>query len=915
MTKAMKATIAVPADAAPRLRFGAGLIEKALRAAGYDVEETAETWSISDYRRIEGPKIVVGDRRTNELIRELEEREVLLYHTAPPEGEGFYLARLPGDLYVVAGGGDTGALYGCQELAAVVAARGALPDELAFGDAPVMKLRGPVVPLQLTKVEPPRRTYEYPITPGRFPWFYDKALWIDHLDRLLDYRCNVVYVWSGHPFSSLVRLPEYPEALEVTEDEFRLNAETFRWLAEECDRRGIWLVLKFYNIHIPLPFAEKHGLDLHQPKPLPLTSDYYIRSIAAFIRSFPNVGLMVCLGEALQGALYGVEWFNETILTGVNEGLKDLDRKELPPIIVRAHAIPSEKVMEAAIPKYANLFTEAKYNGESLTTYTPRGRWQDIHRHLSSLHSVHLFNVHILANLEPFRYGSPSFIQKCVQAAKYRLEANGIHLYPLFYWDWPYAPDKASPRLLQLERDWIWFAAWFRYAWNPDLDPRTERAYWIGKIAERYGSAEAGEAILDAYEASGENAPQLLRRFGITEGNRQTMSLGMTMSQLTNPERYRPWAELWECQAPEGERLDVFVKRELAGEPHIGETPLDVIEAVERHAEKAERAIVRARPFVASGRDEFERLAADIEAIGLMTRAYTHKVRAAIDILTYKALAAGDYASQVERLEAAVPHFRESLAQYRKLTELTERTYLYANSMQTPQRKVPFPDGEAYRHWKDCLPLYEAEFDVFLQRLESLRAGRLPAPVVESVRPIERYAPAAFVLHSPDAETYALRKQSKLFTDADLLASNVAEEVDGATAIRFSCDAAIRDGVHLDIELKEPARILVGYFNSADPQWLKVPNLEENTHADDRGGLSPVLKNGVSVFFQPSVNIHAFLYEAGRHRLVFGQGAYLIAGVVKADPPLRARDVAGAGKAEDLDWLFEAADEAEVSVR
>jgi hypothetical protein len=36
---------------------------------------------------------------------------------------------------------------------------------------------------------------------------------------------------------------------------------------------------------------------------------------------------------------------------------------------------------------------------------------------------------------------------------------------------------------------------------------------------------------------------------------------------------------------------------------------------------------------------------------------------------------------------------------------------------------------------------------------------------------------------------------------------------------------------------------------------------------------------------------------------------------VKADRPLRARDVTGAGKAEDLDWLFEAADEAEVSVR
>ena len=275
-----------------------------------------------------------------------------------------------------------------------------------------MKLRGPVVPLQLTKIEPPRRTYEYPITPGRFPWFYDREHWTEFLDMLLEERCNVIYVWSGHPFSSLVKLADYPEAMEVTEAEFKLNVETFQWLAEACDKRGIWLVLKFYNIHIPVPFAQKPAEGFASPQASAVDERLLSQSISAFIRTFPNVGLMVCLGEALQGAIYGAEWFNETILAGVKDGLKDIGVKELPPIIVRAHAIPSEKVMAEAVPNYDNLFTEAKYNGESLTTYTPRGKWQDTHKHLASLGSIHLFNVHILANLEPFRYGSPSFFRK-----------------------------------------------------------------------------------------------------------------------------------------------------------------------------------------------------------------------------------------------------------------------------------------------------------------------------------------------------------------------------------------------------------------------------------------------------------------------------------------------------------------------
>ncbi|MDD9268251.1 hypothetical protein ACFPES_14525 [Paenibacillus sp. GCM10023248] len=896
--------LAVQDHAAARILFGASLLKQALEEAGYRVEE-AGPWELTNYRELAGSKIFVGNRYEAEILRGLEEQEVLCYHTEAPREEGFYLATLPGGLTVVAGGSDTGTLYGCQELAAIIREERALPDRLAFGDAPSFVLRGPALGLQKTKVEPPRRTYEYPVTPARFPWFYDKALWLDFLDMLLEQRCNVVYIWTGHPFSSFVKLDDYPEALEVTEDEFKLNVETFHWLAEEGNKRGIWIVLKFYNIHIPLPFAEKHGLELHQPKPLPLTSDYYKKSISAFVRKFPNVGLMVCLGEALQGQLYGAEWLTETILEAVNEGLKDMQLKEKPPIIVRAHAINAESVMAAALPLYPNLYTEAKFNGESLTTFTPRGRWQNIHNHLSSLDTIHMINVHILANLEPFRWGSPSFIQKSMQAAKYRLGANGLHLYPLFYWDWPYSPDQASPRLRQFERDWIWFASWFRYAWNPDRDPKQERRYWIDLLARRYGSREAGEAILAAYEESGECAPKLLRRFGITEGNRQTMVLGMTLSQLTNPERYMPWKELWECQAPQGERLETFVVRELRGEPHIGETPLDIIADVERNAEQALRAVRHAGSHVSRNKKEFQRLETDVAAIRLMTYSYTYKVRAAIDILTYKHTVGSRYLDRTDLLESARVHAEVSLNNYRELTALTDSTYLYANSMQTPQRKVPFPNGETYGHWRDCLPLYEQEYDNLSRQVQQLKEGRLPAALNKAARTIEPYKPAPFVLHSANAETYKIDKQQYIFNDGDVFIQSYAEELQGLTGVRFSQREASKQGVQLEIELPEKSQILVGYFNSPDSQWLKAPNLEENTHADDQGGLVPILSNGMKVYFYPSLNIHAYTYEAGRHTLVFGKGAYLLVGVISAEQKPVPRDVTHDGEnADTMDWLY-----------
>ena len=173
-------------------------------------------------------------------------------------------------------------------------------------------------------------------------------------------------------------------------------------------------------------------------------------------------------------------------------------------------------------------------------------------------------------------------------------------------------------------------------------------------------AVEAATAILDSYEHTGEIAPKLLRRFGITEGNRQTMSLGMTMSQLTNPARYGQWKELWDCQAPQGERLDEYVIRKLQGLQPVGESPLDIVESVELHAQRAERKVVAAGAHVTRERDEYDRIVTDVRAMALLTRVYADKVRAAIQILTYREQSNGNYtdAGQVQLLESAEPHIR-----------------------------------------------------------------------------------------------------------------------------------------------------------------------------------------------------------------------------------------------------------------
>jgi len=898
-----------------RILLGMEYIQKALENAAaedYEVEIIREE-DVADYRKLQGIKIYAGIRKESTWIQQLEEDKVLLYHEKEPvKEEGFYIATLPGQFYVIVGVDATGALYGCLELSERIEAEREVPHEIFFGDAPALKIRGPVVGLQLTKIEPPRKTYEYPITPGRFPWFYDKKLWKKHLDMMLKERCNVLYIWSGHPFASLVKLPDYPEALEVTEEEFQMNREVFTWLTEECDKRGIWVVLKFYNIHIPLPFAQHHGLEILQRTPTPLVADYTYKSIVEFIKSFPHIGLMVCLGEALRGYEYKTEWFLDVILPAVKEGIEAAGLTEVPPLILRAHDCDATGIMDEAMKQYSNLYTMWKYNGESLTTFLPTGQWQEIHQELASHKQTHIMNIHVLANLEPFRFGAPSFIQKCMQAGCNRLGGSGLHLYPLFYWDWPYSPDKAEPRLQQLDRDWLWYETWFRYAWNPDRDPKTERIYWINRIADHFEcSLQGAELLLDAIEAAGEIGPRILRRVGITEGNRQTMSLGMTMPEFTHVKKFRPNYELWKSASTPGEIPDEYVERELKGEKHWGETPVDMIAEVRYYAQRAVDKVKAAAEYMADSPLKWELgyWQSDMDAIKLMAESYCKKIEAAIKIIFYKNTMDEELHGDLTLLEDAKELMKEGLDLYRELAALTDKTYLYANSMQTPQRKIPLPDGEAFGHWMQCLPVYEAEYNNFAKHVEEMKNGIYPSDVTEETADIETLPQAKFKVLTEGYPTYEVKKGNDVFTDAPSKIQNVAPELKGLTGISMSKEYAIKHGAKFKIEFEEDSQLLIGYFKVKGTQnkdWLRVPTLETDTHADERGGLTCVFGEAVKVDNSPVVNVHAFQYEKGTYEIYMDNGAYAILGVVPAGVKLNARQAGLAGDTLDmLDWMYE----------
>src|SRR5438067_4341428 len=272
-----------------------------------------------------------------------------------------------------------------------------------------------------------------------------------------------------------------------------------------------------------------------------------------------------------------------------------------------------------------------------------------------------------------------------------------------------------------------------------------------------YGTKEAAEKILDADIDSGECAPRILRRFGITEGNRQTLSLGMTLDELVNPDKYHAFPELWESRSPPGERLQEYVDREWKKQPHEGETPPRIIQEILDFSKKAQDEILAAGP-VTKNKEEFQRLQGDVYCIRLMSQFYAAKANAAMCVLRYA------HSNDIADMQKAATYLAESVDYFKELAKQTEETYRFANSMQTAQRRIPVPGGAngqpANFHWTQLLPVYEKELADFQQQLDGIKSGKIALPNDADIKPLQK---ASITLLDKRAETYEVKVGAKVF--------------------------------------------------------------------------------------------------------------------------------------------------------
>jgi hypothetical protein len=306
---------------------------------------------------------------------------------------------------------------------------------------------------------------------------------------------------------------------------------------------------------------------------------------------------------------------------------------------------------------------------------------------------------------------------------------------------------------------------------------------------------------------------------------------------------------------------------------------------------------------VTKNREEFERLSNDVKSYYAMAYHFAYKTEAALSVLKYK------YSNNIKDLDDAASSLYLSVTIYRDLTKITSSSYLYANSMQTSQRKIPMRGvNGTFKHWKEMLPVFETELHTFKRKIDSLKnnAGK----AVSEVKP---FIHEPIITRDSVEALFTIEEGAKIFADTNLTIKSFAKELAGLRGVNFNFKQQTTQSSSFSFTCDKPVKVLVGFFKpqkaafTKDTIYLKEPELETNASADDYGQAEIKISNAIAIEGMPPVNIHTYTFKAGENILKLEKGVCLILGFVDAatNIPIYDADLMSDNKSKNIDWLFE----------
>ena len=616
--------------------------------------------------------------------------------------EGFTIVKEAGGVKII-GKDEAGAMYGGLDLAETIRSEG-IAAVKSMQQNPYMQMRGVKFNIPLD-VRTPSYSDVSDAGQKNIAEMWNMAFWKEYIDAMAKHRYNYISIWSMHPFPSLVKVPSYPD---IALADVKRSKGPFK---EYYSLRGIWdgpefeegnlETIKVMTIDEKIAFwrevmayGKSRNIDFYvitwniftygingkygiTDSPYNQTTiDYFRQSVKELILTYPDLaGIGVTAGENMYDKTNVIldkrgrplhiseedkeAWLVKTYAAGTLDALNEQPNRKFR-FIHRQHEASTDMILRdmGDLIKHPNVdfIFSFKYAQAHVYTATkqekPESFIPTIRGKVKTVWTMRNDDNYL------YRWGAPDFVREFVKNIPMDVTQGYYYGHDGYISGREFTQlNSESPRQLDVNKHWLQWMLWGRFAYDPDYSNDRIAAL----LSARYPEVD-GKKLLDAWQKASMVYPRVT---GFHFGNLDHMWY------IEGTRGQDQWAKDKGAQTGSGfHDVETFINvppHKYAGVQSIPDfvkgkastdmTPLARADLIEQDVESAFATV---QSFGVVKNKELKLTLDDIKIICEMGRYYADKIRGS----TYVALARNskeqaDKDKAVEALTQAAEHYKK----------------------------------------------------------------------------------------------------------------------------------------------------------------------------------------------------------------------------------------------------------------
>jgi hypothetical protein len=503
---------------AEQIKFAAGDVKAALESKNFTVEMHSLASLNGSY---DNKKIIIALASQNEVTKVLTDQGGSLPIGLGEQAYGLRVTETPQKTYWALGGDVNGAMYGGLQIA----------ENIRFEDfsgtsntdeSPAILKRGIKLNIPFDKES---------LTYGRsgahgihnaISNVWDMTFWTTWLDEMARHRYNVLSLWSNHPFTSMIKMPDYPDVAIQNVTNFDGEAKSmsidekidfWKKVMTHAKSRGFEFYLFNWNIWTD-GASGKYGITDEKPEAATsqATIAYMRKCMTMLLETYPDLaGFGITQGEHMSdNDADNTAFLAKTYGMGVADYAKAHPERKFT-LIHRWHLADFAEIKQ----NFSELFELQNVKFEMSYKYSLAHMYSNpLPQRMSEMHfkplREHNLKSWLTVRNDDFYYhnwGDPNFARAYINGM-----ANKGDWFVGFYMGSDgYCPTRTffsknsvTQELLEVQRQWYMFMLWGRLSYNPSIPDTVFKNY----MALRYPDVSS-ESLFSAWTKASSGLPKV----------------------------------------------------------------------------------------------------------------------------------------------------------------------------------------------------------------------------------------------------------------------------------------------------------------------------------------------------------------------------------------------------------------------